>query len=54
MVSLSYTQSESRHRRSSPSHDVSGGVSLNWRLLLALTINVAAWVAIVKLVGQLI
>lgn len=54
MVSLSYTQSHSRERRSSSSGDISSGVKLNWRLLAALGINVVIWVGMVKLLGYML
>lgn len=48
MVALPYTQIESRTRRISRSRDNYADVRLNWRLILALSLNFAMWIALVK------
>lgn len=52
MVALPYTQAETRTRRISRSRDIYADVRLNWRLLIALGINLVVWGALARLLAN--
>ena len=51
MASISYSEPQPRRRRAADSHSASGRVTLNWRLLLALALNVVVWAGVAKIIS---
>jgi hypothetical protein len=52
MVALPYAQAESRTRRISRPRDIYADVRLNWRLILALGINLIVWGGLARLLAN--
>ena len=52
MVALPYTQADSRVRRISRPRDIYADVRLNWRLVLALAVNLVAWLGVAHLIAN--